>query len=227
MLKALYVLLVGVFTFGLVPQVLAQENVAQPIEQTTQTIEESVTQINEDVTDSPGNSGNNEEKRAERIERYKTKVEERLAFAEERAIKNACKGAQTVTSRLLENVTRVKTNREQAYSNVTEKLNNLVEKLVAAGAETTVLESQIETMSNEAEIFLASITDYETILADLSELNCEVDPAAFKAALTAAKEQRVILVSSSQNLRKYYNDNIKPALIEIKQSLSAESEGEE
>lgn len=226
MIKVIYVLMVGFFTFGFMPQILAQENLDEPVEQQVQLLESNETEQNADIENTRGN-GNGAEQRAERLEAYKARVEARLEFAEERRIRAACKGAQTVSLRLTENVARIKQTRENTYRSVTDRLSTLIEKLEVAGVNGTPLQNAVETMSAEAEIFIATIGDYETVLTDLSELNCEEDPAAFKAALEVAKQQRVLLVSSSQSLRQYFNDSIKPILIDLRQTLTNEREGDE
>lgn len=165
-------------------------------------------------------------KREERIAKYKEKLTERLTTVEERKLKTACKGAQTITAKLGENVGQVRKIREDAYTKITDKLNVLVEKLNLASVDTTALDAAVTDFDVQVETFLMAVDDYQTTLDDLSALDCETDPTAFKAALSAAKEERVYLVSSSQSLRLYFNDNIKPILIEIKQQLSGESEDE-
>ena len=225
MKKISYVLLVGLFTFGFVPQILAQEEPSVIEEETVQT---QNTNLNEEIeTTRETVNGNDVERRLERLENYKARVEARLDFAEERRIQARCKGAQTVSLRLAENITRVKQNREKAYQSVVEKLNSLVDKLEAAGVNSSSLDSAVQSLDGEIAVFISTLGDYETILSDLTELDCEEDPTAFKAALEVAKQQRVLLVSSSQSLRQYFNDTIKPELVEIRQSLISEGEGEE
>lgn len=201
--------------------VLAQDNPSETVE--------AVEPISApaDGETSEGRSGNGAEKRAERVQNYKDRLSERLTLAEEQRLKGSCKGAQTVTLRLMENAGQVKQTRENAYNSITDKLQKLVIKLDSAGIDTASLSEAITMMNSEVDIFLATMTEYETILLDLGEMDCESDPEAFKAALSAAKAQRVTLVSSSQGLRSYFNESIKPILQQIRAELATETEGEE
>ncbi len=219
-MKKILVALMFILGLGILPvATFAQEDSAQSTEEVTPT-----TVPSDGETDNA--TQGQEEKRAERLQNYKDRLAERLTIAEERKIKGACKGAQNVVLRLSENASQVKQIRQNAYSSISDKLERLAVKLEVAGVDTSTLNDAINSMDAEVDIFLATMTDYETILVDLSNLDCESDPQAFKAALSAAKQQRVTLVSSSQGLRNYFNNSIKPILQQIKQELSTDTEGE-
>lgn len=223
-MKKILISLVLVLGVAAVPiSAYAQEDSA---EQTVEAVEPTTQPVVDETTASNGN-GQGAEKRAERVQNYKERLAEKLTFAEERKIKGSCKGAQTVVLRLSENAGQVKQIRENAYGSISEKLERLVGKLDAAGVDSSTLSDALASMEAEVDIFLATMTDYETILIDLGEMDCETDPEAFKAALSAAKQQRVTLVSSSQGLRNYFNESIKPILQQIRAELTTGTEGEE
>lgn len=173
-------------------------------------------------TDAAGNS-DKAARQAERLEAYKEKAAERLTAAEERRITGACKAAQTKTARLTSEVDSIAQKRRNAYDSVSTKLADITAKLIAAGVDTTELSAAVDEFNVQATAFLAAIDAYKVTISDLSEMDCELDAEGFKAALSAAKEQRVALISSSQALRVHLNDNIKPVLTAIRASLAADT----
>lgn len=216
-MKKIALLFVGFLVFGLFPvQVIAQENELD--QETVQISSES--EEGETTGSTQGNSN-----RQERLNKYKERLAERVTFVEQRVIRNSCKGAQNVLGRLNQNANQVKTVRENAYSSISDKLTRLSAKLTEAGIDSSSLDEVTSAMNDEVDIFLATLEEYLIILDDLANMDCESDPEAFKAALTAAKQQRVTLISSSQGLRNYFNSVIKPELTNLRQELVGNSEG--
>lgn len=164
--------------------------------------------------------------RQARLDANKTRLETKLSASEERRLKSTCKAGQVISARLVENLNKIQENRLNAYTKVSEKLTSIIEKLKLAEIDTTALEESLVSFNAQSSSFLDKITEYKATISDLSEMDCESDPTAFKATLETAKEQRVALVSSSQALRMYIKDTIKPILVEIRTSLSAKAEQE-
>lgn len=159
--------------------------------------------------------------REKRLQEYKEKRTTKLTAAQEQQLKAKCQGAQVVTQKLVDNAEKVKTLREAQYGKVSSKLTQLVERLKMAKVETAEIEKAVSGFSEQSTAFLTAIDSYKTTLDDLSEMECATDPVAFRAALEEAKTQRVALVKSSQDLRKYYNETIKPALQVLRAKLVA------
>ncbi len=159
--------------------------------------------------------------RADRLQQYKDKLQDKLTVAQERRIQGACKAAQTITTKLAANIERVRANRKSAYDNVNSKLKEVVAKIRATDVDTTELDAAIVTLKSKMDAFMGAVDTYQTTVSDLSEMDCQADPSAFKAALESAKSQRVALVSSSQDIRLYVNNTIKPILKTIKDTLQA------
>lgn len=159
--------------------------------------------------------------RKSRIEEYKKRLSEKLSAVEERRLKNSCKAAQQIAANLANSVTEIQQRRQTAYDKVNESLNRLVAKLIEAGVDIAELEAANSEFSKQKDDYLSAINTYKLAVEDLTQMDCEADPEAFKAALTTAREVRVSIVSSSQSLRAYLTDVIKPILIEIKQQMSS------
>lgn len=161
--------------------------------------------------------------RAARIDAYKTQVSDAITATEERRIAAACKAAQTVISRLQTNLEEAITKRTRVYNNVTEKLKTIVERLQAASVDTNELETAITEMERQIAAVLDMVRTYQATLFDLAEMDCEADPAGFKAALAVARQQRTELVSLAQTLREYITVTIKDILQRLRDSLASDT----
>jgi len=214
MKKIVFVMVGALLVLSMLPLTVYAQEPIDPTITTQQTDSEEEPSSDDSVT-----------KREERLARYKEKLEERLSAAEERKIRNSCKAAQVITGKLAQNADTVRAVRERAYTQVNEKLTNLVEKLQAASVDTTELEAAIESMAEITEEFFAAMEEYQTAIDDLSAMDCEENPEEFKAALEEAKRLRVTVISSSQSLRKYANETLKPILQSIRAELSGEEDG--
>lgn len=159
--------------------------------------------------------------RTKRIEAYRQRVTDALSQAEERRIAGLCVAAQAVVGRLQTNLDTVIENRRSRYAVVADKLNELVRKLQAAEVDTTELEAVIAELDALADTVVEAVTEYQTTLTDLAEMDCEADPSGFKAALSAAREQRAEIITSAQGVRSYFVDTIKPLLQTIREQLVA------
>lgn len=160
-----------------------------------------------------------------RLEKYKEKRTERLAAFQEQRLKLRCKAAQGKIATLEARMNNIVANRKKVYTEITEKLDKLIVKLQAAGIDTTELETAREDAKAELATVSTSLDSYETILADLSEMDCTADPEAFQAALEQARETRKQLHDDAQNFRRFVLEELRDILKDIRQQL-AEKAGE-
>ncbi len=208
-MKKTLISLVLVLSLTTLPGVVHAQDTSQAPE------ESSSPELTDEETSSDGAG-----RRAERLQKYKDRLAVRLSANEERVLRNSCTAAQEMVAKVSNRVARVRENREESYATISERLNDLVVKVEIAGVDATSLNDAIVTMESEVSIFKATLDEYETILSDLAEMDCESDPQAFRAALSAAKQHRVTLVSSSQGIRQYFDNTIKPILQQLREDLS-------
>lgn len=157
--------------------------------------------------------------RADRIQKYKEKSEERLSALKARKLVAVCKSAQGKVASAQFQYNSVVKKRTATYDNVTNRLNNLVEKLQKAAVDTTLLEASILEFDGFATTAVASLEQYDQMISDLVEMDCEADPEGFQAALTAARMQRSEAITQSKALKSYAQEQIKPILQDIRIEL--------
>jgi hypothetical protein len=198
--------------------------------------QEEIMTIAEDIstTSEPASQDVTAEARATqreaRIRALKEKKDGRIAASEERIIESRCRSAQVVVDKLQSRLNKVVDNRREKYSNLTSRLNELMQKLQLAGVDTTELEAaivEIELISTSA---LTTIETYYTNLSDLATMDCESDPAGFKALIDEARSKRVEIVSLQGTLKSSINEKVKPILQSIRSNLETTNknlEGEE
>jgi len=167
------------------------------------------------------------EKRTERVQAYKDRLEASLSAVEERRITAACRAAQAITMRLVVNIDSVAQKRKAAYDNISDKLTTVIEKVQLAGVDTTELEAKVTELNSMVADLLTKVADYKTTVNDLSELDCQANPDEFKAALEYAKTQRVEIVSSSKAIRNFVQESLKPVLSDIRIQLTNTTEGDQ
>ncbi|HMT55839.1 MAG TPA: hypothetical protein PKD20_03105 [Candidatus Saccharibacteria bacterium] len=162
--------------------------------------------------------------RDERLKVYKEKIAEKLTAFKERKIKNGCSTIKGKITSLRTRITTVVANRKKAYKEIGEKLDVLIEKLKAAGADTTKIETIREDIRGDLATLEESMNSYDTVLADLEVMDCEADPATFKSAVLSAREMQKTLREQAQAFRAFATGELKTALQEIRDQLKSSTE---
>jgi chromosome segregation ATPase len=199
--------------------------VAQEEPVTTQNSTTQAAPVSEETTNS-----SDAEKRDARIKAIKEKAEAKITAAEERRVAGRCIAAQKTVENLQTKMNTVVENRREKYSEITSKLENLVVKLQAASVDTVELEAAIAEVNADVDTALTNIEAYNTSLTDLVGMDCESDPAGFKALVDSAREQRKEIISSHGQLRSRINDSVKPVLQALRERIQLSDpvvEGEE
>lgn len=196
--------------------VSAQEN-----QELTQSQESNTTQSVEQENDNqPGRT------LEERLNKAKEKASEQISAAQQRRVEARCTNAQEKITNLRTKLSDSIENRRNAYTKVSTKLNELTQKLEAAGVDSTGLSAVVSEMDARLVSSRLSVDNYMQSLADLTEMDCESDPVGFKALLQEAREKRAEILSSQLGLKEFKDETLKPALQEIRESLSSLESGE-
>ncbi len=159
--------------------------------------------------------------RSARLEKFKTDYKVKLSALETANLKQKCKPAQTVVKSVQERVNSGSGNRTKAYGKITDHLSGLLVKLKAKGVDTTKLEQEINELKAKVAQHDTDLAAYKQAVSDLKLLDCATDPAAFKAALLAARADRDKVVKDVADIRAYLKDTIKPTLQAIRAALDA------
>jgi hypothetical protein len=165
--------------------------------------------------------------REARVKSYKEKAAAKLADAQAKRVKNKCKSAQGKISSLRAKVKNATANRSKVYKEVGEKLDTLLEKLKAAEVDTTKLETARSDIQTELATLTESLNAYDTVLADLTAMDCEADPDTFNAALISAREIQVALRTQAQEFRRFATTELRTILQELKQQMVDKSTDEQ
>jgi hypothetical protein len=164
--------------------------------------------------------------RSERLKQYKEKRTERLAVFQQQRITQRCASAQGKIASLRARVNAVKANREKVYKEIGDKLDTLILKLQAAEVDTTELETARTDMSAELKTLTENLATYEMVLTDIEEMDCELDPEAFKGALDEARNTRQSLQDDARAFRRFVQKELRSILVELRKDLAAKAGGD-
>lgn len=164
--------------------------------------------------------------REARLKSYKEKTATKLAEAQSKRLKTRCKSAQGKVTTLRAKVNNAVANRNKVYKEIGDKLDTLIPKLTAAGADITKLETARADIRTELTTLTESLNAYDTVLADLLAMDCEADPDSFQSALESAREIQKTLREQAQEFRRFATTELRTILQEIRQQL-AEKEASE
>ena len=161
------------------------------------------------------------EGRKKRLESYKLGFKTKLDEPSKKRIGERCVAAQSAVDKVSTRQETAVKGRSQAYSNIVERLQKLVESLKLKNIDTAELESQIVILETKIEAFNTTYAAYKTAVSDTAKTDCKADVVAFKAALEKSRSDQKLVVVAAQAVRSYVKDSIKPTLQNIKQQLQA------
>lgn len=164
------------------------------------------------ATETPSSTTTAIQKRDARIAAYKTKNAVKLAKAEETKLKGVCKAAQTKVTVLSDKSVKNNTARTTAYKIITDQLETIIPRLKDADIDTTDILKDQTKLEELVKTYTAKSLTYSDDLKDLAELDCQTDPAAFKAALLAARTDRPEVAKSAEAIKEYVKSNVKVSL---------------
>lgn len=154
-----------------------------------------------------------------RLEKRKAAFKTKLTAAEQTRLKQKCKASQGKLSSLGGRVKGIETSRNNVYRELVERLTKLTPRLQDKGVDTKELEAEIEVLETKIETFKTDLADYKQAVSDMSEMECETDPVAFKASLEAARTAREKVAADAAAVRAYVKETIKPTLQELRQQV--------
>lgn len=189
-----------------VAPVLAVENTTTTTTQTTTT------------TDQTTDASSKAELSA-RIQKRKDELNLKLTAAEQKRLQTRCANAQGAIKSLQAKIAGTETSRNEVYTNLVSRLNNLQSKLDTKGADTAELKTEIAALQAKIDTFKTDLATYKQTVADLTAMDCAADPTGFKASLVDARTQLLKVRTDGIAIKSYVNDTIKPTLTKIRASL--------
>lgn len=215
----------GLSTIFAVPLVSSAIVFAQAPSTTTPTNTEPNTKTNTGTT-APKPDAEKLKALQERLAKRKAELKIRLTNAEKLRLQSKCQASQGHVSSLKGRIQGIETSRAQVYSNMTDRLTKLSEKLKNKEADTAALDLAITELKTRIETFNTTLATYKLGVTDLAEMDCKTDPDGFKASLEASRTSQEQVSKDGKAIRAYVNDTIKPLLKTIRSELeSKQTEG--
>jgi len=156
---------------------------------------------------------------AQRIEKNKTKYAIKLTAADQARLKLKCKTAQIKGKVLVSVIVKNNINRTASYTKITANLDALILKLKDADVDTTALEANKVELQKKITAYNTDLANYKLQLSDLNDIDCVTDPTGFKAALEAARTQRLLVAKDAKEIRTYIETTLKASLKDAKAAL--------
>ena len=171
----------------------------------------------EDTTTPPS-----EETLRKHIEDNKLATKTKLDEASKKRIMAKCKPAQGKAKGAETSITAIIESRDKAFNKISEAVQKVIDKLKAAGKDTTELEADLAVAKQKSAVLTADIATYRQTLAELQALDCVTDPTAFQATLVTARLQRDTAKAAAVDLRTYISTTLKTALNKVKSQLESD-----
>ncbi len=159
----------------------------------------------------------------ERIAKFKTDFKVSLTSAQQSKIKLRCTASQTTVGSLNVKFSDKVKVRTQAYTELGKHLSDIITKLKAAKIDTTQLQDQKTVLDTKISNYKTDLDKYTQALSDIKSVACVSDPAAFQAALDAARAAHQTLTTDAADIRSYVTGTIKTTLKTLRTQLSDKS----
>ncbi len=158
----------------------------------------------------------------DRVNQHEAELKTKLSTLDMLKIKSKCKVEQVGNiSSLSGRVKGIETSRNEAYTNLQSKLNELEIKIKTKGIDTTKLDAEVIVLKSKIDKFKIDIAAYKQAVSDLKNIDCVANPTGFKAALDATRTMHDNLAKEGVDIKTYVNDTIKTTLKDIRTQLAA------
>jgi hypothetical protein len=148
----------------------------------------------------------------QRVQERKARLRENLTAVQQARIERLCQNAQKRIAKAQEVAVKFNDKHDKRIQSLLDKLSKFSERQKNKGADTVVLDTVLTDILSREEAVKAAYGDYINALSDSSGIDCQSDPAGFKASLDDAREQFQALRTARQTLRKTLKDDLLKAL---------------
>lgn len=167
-------------------------------------------------------------KKAE-IEARRAEFENKLDERRSEALKNKCEAAQNRLEAALKNADAIYNNRQSRYTEVIDKLNNLLTRISeSTDLDTSAMVAHVATLDDMVTEFFADFDMYVAALEDaMNATDCSTDPTEFHENLELAKSLRATLREKTTAIKTFFDDTIKPGLRELKAQIESDDDSDD
>lgn len=154
-----------------------------------------------------------------RIKAKKEAMQNRADVARENIVKAKCRSSQSLINKVSEKASSAKTSRDEIYNNMIKNAVKLSDRMKTNGQDTTKLDANIAELNTLIEKFKIDLKDMRQLAQDITEMDCETDPAGFSTLLDEIRSSRELVAQDSAAIRAYIKDTLKPTLQEIRNTI--------
>lgn len=138
---------------------------------------------------------------------------------DQKRVVSQCKGAQEASRKIQRETTTIIDKRKSVYRIIDGKLWIINGQLKLAGKDTFNLEKARAELDAKVAAFTLTATGYQQSLDDLVLMNCQADPAGFKAILDTARLYYIQLQAGSGDIRGHIVNAVKPVMADYATQL--------
>ncbi len=165
---------------------------------------------------------------AQRIDQRKAERNLKLEERDVKRLEGRCVAVQGNVREIQQKAASVLTKRTKLYQSIDAKLWVVIGRLKLAEQDTFDLEKLRIALAEKTANFQVISANYQQTIDDVIVMNCQADPAGFKALVDTARIYHTQLRDQSADIRAYIVDQIKPELTqradELKPKTATEGE---
>lgn len=135
-------------------------------------------------------------------------------------IASKCSLAQSAVGQLRTKDTKVRVSRNQAYTTLATRLNNIVINLGNQGVNASELHAKQKVFNDSINKYLSTAMEYKTAVDDLVNMDCKSDTAGFEATLSQVRSLRTQLGKDGEAIKAQLTPLIE-SLNNMKKSLNS------
>lgn len=155
----------------------------------------------------------------QRIAQRKASLRVQQNAARAQSISNRCSLAQSAIGQLRTKDTRVRVQRNQIYTTLAGRLNNVVINLGNQGVNASDLHAKQKHFNDAINKYLATAMEYKTAVDDLVNMDCRSDTAGFEATLMVVRSLRTQLSQDAGAIKGQLTPLVN-SLSDMKKTLS-------
>lgn len=137
----------------------------------------------------------------QRIAQRKAAAKPQQTAARAAQITSKCSLAQSAVGQLRTKDTKARVARNQAYTTLATRLNNIVINLGNQGFNASDLFAKQKQFNDAINKYLVTAMDYKTAVDDLVNMDCKADPAGFDATLSLVRSHRAQLATDGAAIK--------------------------
>lgn len=180
----------------------------------------AVVETQEETSGSDADQKIKKQELTDRIEERKKQVESTITESKEDLIAKKCEAAQEMISKSLTRINTVSETRNEAYTNIVNKLNNLATRLADNDIDNSSVIAAADEIEKLATDFNGLIDGYVQDIEDATSINCVNNPNDFYVTLESARESIKDLKAKAVEIKNYVKQDIKQVLMDLKDELS-------